>query len=276
MFAAEGRTGTRFDVDIIYGWGMPVAFVRTYADTDDPSLAVAIVREFLESEAPTRAQGDNPIRFVSMGPSPMWSNFTLLPADDDQDDDITYDRIASPGYSWGIFRAKRSIGNREDAYSVLKARLAEAASAYYEFVSEGQILSYARRFIEAELEDLVEANRATGFSSWWRRLRGAGRKANDLMLEIFATQLNQQRAASGNQRSWEGITDRLGRAAFEEHVTRELGGLRSDYLENAREVVELLNSRYGRDIEMISVILASVLGGVVGAVVTSLAGLAGA
>lgn len=276
MYAAEGRSGTRFDVDIFFTWGMPVAFVRTYADVDDPSLAVAIVREFMRKEAPLRAQEDNPIRFVAMGPSPMWSNFALLPGGDDQDEEISFERVESPGYSWGIFRAKQSqaMPGRNEAYSVLKARLSEAASAYYEFVSQGQVLGYTRRFIEAELEDLVESNRANGLSGWWKRLRGGGQKANDLMLEILAAQLTQRRAATSNAETWEGITDPIGRAAFDEHVMRELESSHSDYVDNAREVVDLLNSRYGRDIEIVFVVLASVLGGVVGAVVTALAGLA--
>lgn len=275
LFYAERRTGTRFDVDIRYGVGMPVAFVRSYADFEDPSLAVAIVREFMRAEESARTLEENPIRFVAMGPSPLWSNFEMLQPVDGLMAELEVELRDGAGYNWVTLSPRATDGgsDAERAYGLVKTRLQEAASTYYEFVSQ-RLVSYAtRRYIEAELEDLVNIHRASGPVAWLNRLRTGGRKANDLMLEILAVDLGQRRASESNAAAWAALDDSPGRQVFASHVERELRDGSDDYVSNTRDVVEVLNSRHARDRELVAVVFASVIGGAVGAGLTAVAGL---
>lgn len=276
MFYAEGRTGTRFDVDIRYGPGMPVAFARAYADFEDPSLAVAIVREFLRSEEAARSIEGNPIRFVAMGPSPLWSNFAMREPESALAEQLEVELRDGAGYNCVTIRARRTEGitDRESAYALAKTRLQDAASTYYEFVSQGLVRHTTRRYIEAELEDLVDSHRASGFRAWFKRLWSGGRKANDLMLEILAVDLEQRRASESNVEAWAVLESSPGAKALDAHVKRELHHGPENYVLNAREVVEVLNARHGKDLEVVAVVLASVLGGAIGAALTAAAGLA--
>lgn len=277
MVYAEGRTGTRFDVDIRYGAGMPVAFVRTYEDQENPSLAVAIVREFLLAEERARGNESSPIRFVAMGPSPLWSNFGVRSPDPDINEDLEVELIDNTGYNWVALRARQteSVSDRERAYDLVKARLQDAASTYYEFISQGLVRYTTRRYIESALEDLVTAHRAHGPEAWLRRLWSGGSKANDLMLEILAVDLEQRRASESNNAAWSALEDSPGGAVLDPHVQRELRDGEEDYVAHTREVVGVLNSRHAKDLEIVAVVLASVLGGAVGAALTAIAGFAG-
>lgn len=275
MFFAEGRTGTRFDIDIRYGAGMPVAFVRSYEDFDDPSLAVAIVREFLRAEEASRSFDDIPIRFVAMGPSPLWSNFVVCEPSRTTAEDLDVETSDEAGYNWVMFRARRTarIVDQERAYALVKENLHAAASTYYEFISQRLVTDTTRRFIESELEELVNVHRANGFKAWLTRLWNGRRKANDLMLELLAVDLEQRRASESNADVWTSLEGSAGAKAFHVHVKRELRDESQDYVENARRVVEVLNARHTQDLEIVIVIVASVLGGAVGAGLTSVLGL---
>lgn len=276
MVYAEGRTGTRFDVDIRYGAGMPVAFVRTYADQEDPSLAVAIVREFLRAEERARGSESSPIRFVAMGPSPLWSNFVVRPPDPEVDEELDVELVDDTGYNWVVLRARqtKSVCDPERAYALAKARLQDAASTYYEFISQGLVSYATRRYIESELEDLVSVHRAHGFRAWLTRLWSGGRKANDLMLDILAIDVDQRRGSESNKEAWSALKDSPGGIALAPQVQRELQDGQEDYVTHTREVVGVLNSRHAKDVEIVAVVLASVLGGAVGAALTAAVGLA--
>lgn len=278
----QGRVGTRFDVDIRYDVGMPVAFVRTHDDFDDPSSAVAIVREFLRSEEKSRPAKENPIRFVAMGPSPLWSDFYLsTPAhlsgkevQSDPAEDFESKIVEGAGYSRVIFVANNSEATRdpEKAYTLLQTRIQEAASIYYDFISQGLVRNATRRYIEAELEDLVDLHRTRTPGAWIKRLLTGGYKANNLLLEILAVDLDQRRALKANSEAWMMLEGSPGTHALDEHVQREINQEPDDYALNAREIVDALSARQAKHLEVVAVVLASILGGAVGATLTAVAG----
>jgi len=263
--------GTRFEVDIRYGRGMPVAFVRAPHETVVPSHAVAIVREFLRQEFEQRLSG-NAIRFVCMGPSPMWNDcfVTLEPPTASARVDVEV--RDTRGYQKITFKAREDeqVGSLDDAYDLVKELTRDDLNLYYEIVSRRNILRLQRDLIESQLQDLVERNRRTGVRGLFGRLFGGGRAANDLMLEILAAATEGQRLFAGVRRDWESIRNRSEIDAFKKAFAREFEADDQTYEANAREVVALLNERYSRDVQVISLIVASLVGGVAGAAITVL------
>jgi hypothetical protein len=73
---------------------------------------------------------------------------------------------------------------------------------------------------------------------------------------------------------WNGVHAQLGVKAFDDLFQAEVGKRTPSYIANVRSVVDLLNERHARDVQVVSVIVASLLGGVVGAAITAVVQLA--
>ncbi|MBF4582497.1 hypothetical protein ITJ54_07420 [Curtobacterium sp. VKM Ac-2865] len=268
----ENRRGTRFTVHISYAFGMPVAFVRTYDDHQDPSTAVAIVREFLKREFDKQIPAGNPIKFVCMGPSPAWLNLVLNAPESgpvDEADRVTV--IDTPGYKWVTMRIAQQPGvmTVEDAYDFLRAVISESAAVFYDLVSEMAISALTRQYIETQLQKLVELHRAPGFRSWLRRVWSAGKSANDLMLEILAVDLEEKRSFAASKERWNSIRSASGKKIIAPVFNIESSRDIPDYVPHARAVVDLLSTRQSRSIELIGVITSAVIGGAAGAALTA-------
>lgn len=269
----HNRTGTRFRVDISYAHGMPVAFVRSFADGQDPSLSVAIVREFLNREFDKHLPVGNPIKFVCMGPSPAWIDFTLNTPEVNEVSESDRVTIAdSPGYKSISLRITKQPGvtTLEEFYSFIQAVIAEPASVYYDLVSDGNIGSLTRQYIESQLQELVDLHRDSRAKSFLKRIYNGGRAANDLMLEILAVDLEEKRATETSEERWAEIRSPSAKRIIQPLFSREIRRSGPDWVSNARAVVDLLSARQSRSVELLGVIISAIVGGVVGASLTAL------
>jgi len=269
--------GTNFEVDIRFGGGMPVAFVRAPEGSLRPSMAVAIVREFLESEFEQRINAISPIRFTSMGPSPMWNDCFMIRSGKALSAPIEVTSVETHGYQQiaFLFDDASSSDSVEERYEELKDAVADELSYYYELVSRRNVVGIQRSFIEHELEQLVEIHRRSGLRAWFKRVFGGGRRANDLMLDILAAKSEISYAFRGARSEWERLRGLSPIHAFDHSFEAELGSP-DDGDDDAGEVeniVSLLTERHSRDVQLVSVIVSSVLGGLVGAAITALVGL---
>jgi len=263
--------GTKFEVDIRYGQGMPVAFVRAADVETHPSMAVAVVREFLRSEFDARLAA-NPITFTIMGPSPMWNDCFLRWTQDQQERFVEVQVEKTPGYGQVTFLVKRSSQGRtlEDAYDRLKDGLEEELNLYYEMVSRNAVLHVRRSHVEYELGELVANHQSSGLGAWlWRRFKGE-RNTNNLLLEILALDSEHKRALGNVRGEWEEIRNRSLAHAFDAAFEREFEKPDFDHTENAKSVALLLSERLSRETQVLVVIVSSLLGGVIGAALTAL------
>lgn len=231
-----------------------------------------MVREFLREEFEQRIP-DGPIMFTCMGPSPMWndcfvslrSRLSLTPADVELED--------TPGYMTIRFSVRETdeITNVVDAFHYVQDVTAEELSLYYEVISRRNLLSLQLGVIEESLESLVARNRAPGVIGWWRRMVGGGRAANELMLQILGASAETRRLLGQLASDWEDIRSRSPLNAFDKQFERELARDTEQHHDHARDVVSLLNERHSKDVQVVSVLGASVLGGIAGAALTGLA-----
>jgi len=264
--------GTVFEIDIRYAYGMPVAFVRCVTSNPGPSMAVALVREFLTSEFEQRTDSMGGIRFTCMGPSPMWADFFVKRSTVAAASPISVEIEDPPGYQSVEFTVGGvpEAATDDKAYALVKSALVEQASLYYDLVSRRNLLSLHRSYIEHTLQDLVEENRSTGFKAWLRRLFGGGRTANNLLLEILAVESEATRSLGGAAQEWDGIRSKGLVNPFEKLMKKELLFDVRDYTGNSQSVVTLLNERHSRDVQLVSLVITSLFGGIVGAAITAL------
>lgn len=274
--APFGRSmkGTNFSVEIRYSYDMPVAFV-TGPPSKRPTDAVPIVREFLAKEFQERLGTNSPITFSCMGPSPMWNDcfLTAVPAPLGQP--LTYKVSPSPGYKRVDFEFNVGPGDLEvpsmaEAWELLKDVLEDQVSAFYGLVSEKNLMMLRRSYVESQLEELVLAYKSHGLRDWISRLRRSGTTATELSLDVIAGRgrqnvINQQ--ARENLRS---IREAALFVAFEHEFERLFEDGASDDSIEVEQIITLLADRHSRDVQLVSLVISSVLGGLVGAGITAL------
>jgi hypothetical protein len=268
----EPIAGGHFDIDVRYGYGMPVAFVSTGSPVDSPSSAVAIVREFLYSEFKQRASEVGPIRFTCMGPSPMWNDFGLSPSPRESGSLLGVEVTDRPGYRQLDFKfnstMKGVFTKSFTPFDLLKATLQPELSLYYEIVSRGATISQRRRLIEIWLGELVESHRKTGLIAWASRLfRG---DATTLALEVLSAKTDARSAVMAFSQERSEVEARSGLHAFGSDFDREVSDLEEVESSDLENIVGLLSDRHARDLQIVSVVASSVLGGLVGAALTGL------
>ncbi|GAA1648446.1 hypothetical protein [Microbacterium flavum] len=268
---AQVYNGTVFDVDIRYGGGMPVAFVRNVdvaSDAaNDPALGVAIVRQFLVAEFEQRVNAKSPIRFTFLGPSPMWTQCAVLAPNEEAEEELAVTHHDAVRYSFAAFRLKKSaqVSTTADAYRVVKDELEESLGEYYDLVSRSAALDKHQRFIEFSLEALVEVHRARGIRAWTKRLFQGNTHVNDLMLEVLAADVERERVEAFAERGWPGD---VAQSAFGDLWRTESSG--RSHADHVKAVADLLGARQSRSTELVTVFGASLLGGVAGAALTAL------
>ena len=268
---SRAMAGTRFEIDIRYGYGMPVAFVRAPDGELAPSMAVAIVREFLRSEFAQRASDADLIQITCMGPSPMWNDCFVAISDDPLGVPMVVEVLDTPGYQTINFsmQATSEVADKEDAYEFVKESTQDELQLYFDLISRRNVLDLHRSFIEASLESLVWQYRSKRISDRFSRLSRSGQQATDLMPEILAAESECGRALGGASAEWQEVRGRSMTHPFDKAFEREPSNESSVYFENARSVVTFLDERHGREVQVVSVIASSLLSGLVCAAITA-------
>ena len=258
---------TVFSVDIHYDGGMPVAYIRPAAVEAQPSTSVAVVREFLRSEFDSRLK-DNKVKFAAMGPSPMWAEWSLrvAPVTNGYAWEIDVDSTR-PGYAAvEIIVDSSSAANLEVAFESAKFSLSQTLADFYHMIGEQNMRRMRRRFIEVQIEALIKSDSRRWPLGWFHRLfRGSG-KANSLTLEILAGKLDEETPIERQDKAGPNSPIRHLDYFFSQQASAE----GDSYLENAHQIVSLLSTRYSHIVQVASVIVASLIGGLAGAAITAL------
>lgn len=271
-----GLRSTTFHVDMNFAEEFPVTFIATDREEVSPSMAIVVVREFLYSEFKQRADQMGPIRFSSMGPSPMWVDCLLrvidaAPEGEQKAFDVKH--IPEVGYDRVMFST--SNNDASDAYDNLKLLLAPEVGLYYWLVSERLIVDLNDSLIDSQLEDLLELQARRGPVAWLKRLWKSGRDSVSLRLRVIRAQRWSEAFSITfeRERNEVGMTRPVG--AFSIWIDSEFSQLKVDRRDKIAEMIDILNSSHSSSSQIVAVVLSSIAGGTVGAALTALITLTG-
>lgn len=273
LFYAEIQLASEhFHVDIYFGYGFPVAFVSTELPESSPSEAVILVREFLVSRFKENA-ATGPLTFSCLGPSPFWAEMRVVVAvPEDNIGEAVVAAKLSPreGYDRVTFLAKGP--NLAEAYLAVQDEIAPILGIYYSAIAEKNQHSMRDRYFEYSIEWLVKLHKDRGVRAWFTRLRHAGRETLELNLALLhatsETTLGRSRILSEIER----VHRIHGLRVLDPWIERELEGFRAADYAHLIDMVDAIGRRHNETVQVVSVLAASLAGGMAGAALAALVG----
>ncbi len=264
-----------FKVHTRYTFYGPVTFVECQ-DAPlhcSPSSAVVAVRKYLERHVNNT---DRPVRFEMIGPSPFHADFHLIEdaSVEGQESIFQAEYLHKPGYDRITIRAASS-GKSSD-FDHLKLQLFEALEDelgfFYELMRErsAQISAWAE--IENNLQELLYAKPSQGMlARHWAPVRRR-KKLKALFHDLLSFRANAVFAESSRDEKYRSLYDTgkytvILKKYLDEHIENLYTYPTSDVL----EMVKFEEERTTKTFEWAAVLLAAILGGLVGAVITILA-----
>jgi len=268
--------GTRLFVVVAQGWATAQAMVVPLdapEDFDGPSLGVAIAREFLYDAFPQDG-AKNAIYFQCIGPSPAHVDISLQPGKPENTLVHPFWRrsYTRPSYGKYVFcydRAKFSsgLGAAWDFFRIVNGEL----DIFYRLVMVERRLRLAWNSVQGDVEQIRSLQAQPGLKGGLRRFRSR-RAVGDAFISLADIELEQLEARQQLTRDAKRAYEPGGTGVLQEMVDGEFDDFRDFPIEQVSTVLRLFEDRGLGDRELLVVALSAIIGGLVGAAATLLAG----
>jgi hypothetical protein len=253
--------GTRFLVEIIYGYWMPVALVYTLDledGADHPSNAVIVIREAL-----SRALSEGEFDFQCLGPSPFHGDFFLSPVSGlDHGDKFALSVTETRGYDrYDFLFDAREFDTASNAYIDLSESLGEELDFYYRVVAGRARQIRASMELDVQVFDAISLYRGRRFRDRVRRIFRGARAIDGAAVALAEYEGTEIREASALQRELTDVYAKDEPAFIREFVEEEINAGTKYPSDPARAMVSLFEARRLSSREATALIVAAVLGG---------------
>ncbi|WP_343604080.1 hypothetical protein [Fluviicola sp.] len=260
-----------FKVSVHYNYHFPVSIVQILnpSKEPDPSLAVRIVREFLRNEIAKIKNSE--IEFESLGPSPFHVDCYLKPEIDVHEDDWLFDvrELTQKGFDKvTINYNSKEFSDANEALDLLKEDIVDEFGYCYKFIS---IQNQKRQFwseIHELVDELIIIQKAKGIKGFFQRLFRRSSKINTLFTEIADFEGLQIATNGLKQYEYNEIYRANDQTFFQKYIDENLEEKYGYPVKEMSELISFFESRRVKSIELIIAIVASIIGGVIGAVAT--------
>ncbi len=268
------RTYTeRFHVEIICSYHFPVTFIECIDPREEcsPSDAAVVVREFLQKEL--KKINSKYIRFECLGPSPFHVNCYVAPESADVADcgrrGLRSERIPKLGYDKVVFYYDSEM--YESPKSVKDAvyrEISEELGLFYSIVQMRVVRMHEWHDIENMLDELRALRKEVGFRGMWKRFVTSGKKIDDGIVKLTDFESKGIVDKSLIARAYEEVYSDAKQGNFDTFIDHEISDQMEYPVDQANRLINLFERRRIKRLEIGALVLASVLGGVVGSLMT--------
>ncbi len=268
----ETRT-ENFRVHIHYPYYSPVSYVELIKDnaSSHPSTAMKVVREYMKSQLD---QSPSNVIFTFVGPTPFHADFQIEGYITQNQTDNVFDceLLDSPGYADITFRyCIDDIRTIEDACEALFNELDHELSLFYE-IHRNDSQKYERwAEIEQITSNLTEHFKNSGWRERPRTARTRGRELAVLYVSLAqfeADHILDEHYINTAYRSIYGSNSSALMKSFLESALRDRPVFPTKQM---TDLMAFIESRRSKTIELLIVLIAAVVGGIVGSLITSIA-----
>lgn len=262
-----------FKVKIIQSYYLPVVIVETINPTkkNDSSSAVQIVREFIRRELPEA--DSNYIRFECLGPSPFHCDFFIESKKPDESESWLFssEEELKKGYdSLTIYYNSNLIKDSDEALEYLYGSIRDEFGFFYKCVQTRNAKMVDWQIIQEDLNSLLEIQNKKGlkgfFTRFIKRPKLIGKLFTDVATfegsDIFKSGLQQN-----EYKSTFSVNDEI---FFKNLIDKELEEKLDYPVKQTTELIQFFEGRRVQSLELVTALIAAVLGGVIGAMLTIL------
>jgi len=274
----ESRTLTeRFHVKCDYGHSSPIAIISLLNPSGKPRPGdgVIVVRKFLEKEINKPSQ--DYINFEILGPSPFHANFYLEPAEGnvgEGEEEWRYrvdDRRKIRGYDEiRFFYNKSHFENAKKAMGEIYWDISDEIALFYSVVNQQDIRVHEWVETNKVLEKLITVQNMTGARGLVGRFFGCGGLISKALTDLAVFLARGLQLTEGNNKKFEDVYRYRKQPAIQSFVEKEI---KHPYYFPAREYSDLVSfyeRRRSKTLEILIVLVSTVLGGSIGALLTLL------
>ena len=267
-------TGTEhFKIHALYVYYSPVVFVELVNPKKPcrPSTAMVVIRRYLQSEL----EKTHALAFRSVGPTPFHANF-CIGSGPVRDKNVTFEHTTSDsrGYSRIAFRYRpdNTLANDRAAFEILMREIVHELDVYY-FLQRQSAENYLRwNEVESLFSDIIDHSERM---SWWQRIpsvHSQSRRVQELNTRLARFQATQV------------FDEYVIRKAFHETYGKGIPCYLRKYVEAEvkerpvfpsvpiADLLGFLERRRSKGLELLVILVAAIVGGIAGSLLTMLTG----
>ena len=257
-----------FKVVIVYPFYLPVAFVFPLNTTEepDPSQSVQLVRVILEKEN----EKSNYIEFEYVGPSPYHADFHIYAKEETYfNDKINIGSTTKNKLGYAEVKFFYNTGfysNAMDAFDDIEYRLADELSIFYEIVQKTNYINEKWMMVQDSVKEMVD-----DFSkrSWFKNRIYSGKDLDNSLIALSHFKMDEIYIVN----ELKEIVDKRytkDHGFVKELTYEEINSIKKFPSSEVGELLGLFENRRMKRIEALIVLLAAILGGSFGSLLTIL------
>lgn len=258
-----------YRVFMLYEYYGPVAFVVA----DDPSAtilnsaeSVIIIREYFKKEL---SGGRGGAEFGFVGPAPFHGDFSIELHE--QDELVLLERTPSRGYDEFVFSCSASdFTSAAEAAEHVFSEISDELTFFYYLKVRRNNRMYAAEEVQALTGNLVRIFEENGVRARARRLFTTNSKMRYLALKALTAEYDAQVNAAADARNKDEIYASDVNPYFSREIEDVITEDFSSVLSGAKDVASLLSEVRARQVEITSLFMSAVAGGVAGALISLL------
>lgn len=262
-----------FLVQIRYPYHWPVAFVQPFnvSEFPDPSTAVQVVREFLKQEF-SKVSSDW-IRFEYLGPSPYHVRCYISPNPSTPDSSkarVSSTRAYSRGYDRiDFFYDKSSFEDDSEVREFILSEIENDLSLFYKLVQLDNIRDSEWDKLRTLLGELIRLQKRSGWRGHLERLLKSQSVINEIFIDLANFESSDMSLESFTRREYETSFLSELSSVFKNDVDKVKNSKLTYPTQEISKLVQFFEDRRNRAVETRVVIIAAILGGIVGSVITA-------
>ena len=269
-----GRTFTeKFKISIIYLHDLPVTFVELLNPSKEPvpSVGVILVREFLKDQF-ENVKSDY-IQFERLGPSPFHADCYIYPLrETDGKNEVNWkvksEIFSQKGYDRIVFYFNPTqFKDAEEAKEEIFYEIRDELAFYYSIVQSENYNMKSWIEIENLIDQLISIQRAKHFRGFFKRLFSRSKLIDEALTSLVEFESEELWFKNSLQKRYRGLFS-MGSVCFQGYIDRELKNRTVYPVKEITRLIDFFESRREKTIESLVVLIAAILGGAVGALLT--------
>lgn len=265
-----------FKVITLFHYVHPVTFIECINpsgdDVPNSATALAIVRDFLKAEL-QKQRSD--VELFMIGPSPFHADFSLSlgEGEDIVADGFTVTINKGLGYDQFSYFHDAQNSHREatgsDALWNLFTIIHEELCYFYRFVSLRNERLSVSSSLGDKAQELADLFKKRGASAFLRRTLTVRHKLQSAQLETISARITTMQHSRSTKEDLEGLYPRKDSATLSGYLQKVTEESYLEEIEGTEKILEVLESRHSQEVQRFATIAFSMLGVVVGSVLTA-------
>ncbi|MEV5920528.1 hypothetical protein AB0N42_22955 [Streptomyces pseudogriseolus] len=264
-----------FSVITFFNHVHPVTFVSccdTEVDVRNPSASMIIVREFLITQL-RKVQPE--IELFQIGPSPFHVDFSISPGQGKTPigGGFSYSKEKILGYDRVEYyyepEGKATGGTTDSALWRLYLATMQEFSYFYHFESLRNARLRAMGKLSRDSRELAERFKDKGIRAYLYRTFALRHQLQSARLETISARLDAMRQKRSAKEDIDGLYSSAEGVGLKEYLERTTEEEYLDEIEASEKILEMLEGRHSQEVQRFATISFSLLGVVVGAILTA-------